>query len=179
MKRIFETIYSPLKNRKHVCAERRSRKRFVICLTMVCLASWGCSSNRPPEASIVQLESIDRAPKPPDCSLPILHSDLLANNYRRVAIVEAWGKLSQENAVLDAVRRGACETGADALLIISSQSQVDGRSSTEPSPETSGAPEANGSSALRDYKGSLAPRIGEPGHAGYYVDGVALIHKSM
>jgi hypothetical protein len=179
MKRIFDKINSPSRTSKHFYVERRSRKGFAICLAMVCLAGWGCSSNQPPVVNIVQIESIDRPPKQPDCSLTILHSDLLASNYQKVAIVEAWGKPGQEEAVLEAVRRGACETGADALLIVSSQSQVDGRSSTDDPPETSGAAQENGSGALRDYKGSLAPRIGELGHAGYYVDGIALIQKSL
>ena len=179
MKRISEKIYSPFKSGKHYYAERRSGRGLVICLAMVCLAGWGCSSSQPPEANILQIDSMDRPPKPPDCSLPILHSELLASGYRRVAIVEAWGKSDQENAVLDAVRRGACEIGADALLIVSSQSQVDGRISTEGIPKTSDAAESDSSSRVHSYEEGLAPGIGEPGHAGYYIDAVALIHKSL
>jgi hypothetical protein len=111
--------------------------------------------------------------------MPILHSDISANAYQRVAIVEAWGNPGQENEVLDAVRRGACQTGADALLILSSQSQMDGRYGKMDLPKDSNEHQGEEDSAarVRSFKEGLAPKVGEAGHAGYYVDGVALVYK--
>jgi hypothetical protein len=158
-------------------ADRQSRRNgLVICLAIGCFVAEGCFSSQPPQTSIAQIDSIDRAAKPPDCSMPILHSEPLGTDYRKIAIVEAWGNPGDETEVLDAVRRGACGTGADALVILSGQSQIDGRLETMDLPTTTMQDEEDNSKRIRSYKESLTPRIGQRGHPGYFIDAVAIIY---
>src|ERR1019366_3960979 len=61
---------------------------FVVSASLVA-AGFG-SPPPPPKASFTQIATFDRAPKPPDCFMPVLHTEPLTN-HRRIAIVEAWG----------------------------------------------------------------------------------------
>ena len=49
--------------------------------------------------------------------MPVLYTEPLSG-HRRIAIVEAWGTVGQEEQVLAALRSRGCETGADALVIV-------------------------------------------------------------
>ena len=56
--------------------------------------------------------------------MPVLHSEPLAD-FRKVATVEATGNVySTEKDVMPALIRGACSTGADAVIILASKSQT-------------------------------------------------------
>jgi len=86
----------------------------------------GCSKavSLPPQASVSEIEPSGRAAKPPDCQLPVLRHKPLTT-YREVAIVEGSGNVyASEADVLPAVMRKACETGADAIVILASKSQT-------------------------------------------------------
>ena len=140
------------------------------------LVAGGCSTSQSPQAKITWIDSVALAPKSADCSMPILTSEPFSKTYRTVAIVEAWGKSDQKPEVLDAVRQGACKIGADALLITSSQPQLDARFEKMELPSNSEPEDGATSSQVSSYKERLMPRIGEAGHPGYYVDTFAIVY---
>src|SRR5712692_9045591 len=84
----------------------------------------GCSTGRTPmQVAITQLGPYVNAAKDPGCKMPVLGAMPLAN-YTQVAIVEAWADLKDDQEqVLPALKRKACETGADALVILNSRHQ--------------------------------------------------------
>ena len=56
--------------------------------------------------------------------MPVLRREPLGD-FRKVAIVEGLGSVyASEADVLPVVRRRACETGADAIVILTSKSQT-------------------------------------------------------
>jgi len=150
----------------------------MLCCVLGCSAVWSCSSSQPPQTSVVQIDPIARAPKPPNCLMPILRSEPLETDYQKIAIVEAWATLDHKDEMLDALRQKACGTGADALLIMSSQSQIDGRLETMDLPTTEVQNDEGNSNRSSSYEESLTPRIGQPGHPGYYLDAVAIIYQN-
>jgi hypothetical protein len=85
----------------------------------------GCAAvSLPPQVSVAEVEPSGRAAKPPDCNMPVLRHEPLTD-YRKVAIVEGIGnRYADESQVLPAVQRRACETGADAIVILASKSQT-------------------------------------------------------
>ena len=78
----------------------------------------------PPQVTLSEVEPSGRAAKPPDCDMPVLRHEPL-RDFRKVAIVEALGnRYASEAEVLPSVQRKACETGADAIVILTSKSQT-------------------------------------------------------
>lgn len=56
--------------------------------------------------------------------MPVLRHEPL-QDFRKVAIVEGLGNVhDSEGDVLPAVQRKACETGADAIVVLTSKSQT-------------------------------------------------------
>jgi hypothetical protein len=95
-------------------------------LVAVAIAASGCAhvASLPPQATIAEIEPSGRAAKPPDCDMPVLRHEPLTD-FRKVAIVEGLGNVfASETDVLPAVQRKACETGADAIVILASKSQT-------------------------------------------------------
>ena len=96
---------------------------------MVLAAGIGASAcakliSLPPQATVAEVEPSGRAAKPPDCDMPILRHEPLTD-YRKVAIVEGLGnRFAAEDEVMPVVRRKACETGADAIVIMISRAQT-------------------------------------------------------
>jgi len=92
----------------------------------VALTVGGCARvpSLPPQVTLSELEPSGRAAKPPDCNMPVLRHEPLTD-FRKVAIVEALGNVyANEADVLPAVQRKACETGADAIVILASKAQT-------------------------------------------------------
>ena len=90
------------------------------------LAAIGCARvvSLPPQVTVSEVEPSGRAAKPPDCNMPVLRREPLTD-FRRVAIVEALGnRFASEADVLPAVQRKACETGADAIVVLTSRAQT-------------------------------------------------------
>ena len=89
------------------------------------LAAAGCAAvSLPPQVSVAEVEPSGHAAKPPDCNMPVLRHEPLTD-YRKVAIVEGIGnRYADESQVLPAVQRRACETGADAIVILTSKAQT-------------------------------------------------------
>jgi hypothetical protein len=90
------------------------------------LVAAGCARvvSLPPQVTVAEVEPSGRAAKPPDCNMPVLRHEPL-RDFRKVAIVEGLGNVyASEADVLPAVQRKACETGADAIVILTSKSQT-------------------------------------------------------
>ncbi|HUY27159.1 MAG TPA: hypothetical protein VMV27_07030 [Candidatus Binataceae bacterium] len=78
----------------------------------------------PPQAVYTEIEPSGSAAKPPGCDIPILRHEPLTE-YRKVGLVEGTGSVYDSEAdVLPVVKRKACESGADAIVILTSKSQT-------------------------------------------------------
>jgi hypothetical protein len=148
---------------------------------LLCLAgvAAGCSSQRTRmQVDVTQIAPYENAAKPPDCDMPVLDTMPLGT-YKQVAIVEAWADLKDKRSdVLPALRRKACETGADALVILNSQHQDIKHELYQASPneQLNEETESNVYSGQGDYIAEMehTRRIGEAGHNGLYIDAVAI-----
>jgi hypothetical protein len=93
---------------------------------LLAIAAAGCGPalSLPPQVTLSEIEPSGRAAKPPECNMPVLRHEPL-RDFRKVAIVEALGNVHESEAdVLPAVQRKACETGADAIVVLTSKSQT-------------------------------------------------------
>jgi len=95
-----------------------------ICIALTALAPSCTKVALPPQVTVSEIEPSGHAAKPPDCDMPVLRSEPLAD-FRKVDIIEAVGNTwESENDVLPEVKRKACETGADAIVITGSKSET-------------------------------------------------------
>jgi len=150
----------------------------VLCVFSI-ITSAGCAEQRVPmQVDITPLAPYVHAAKAPDCAMPVLEAMPLTT-YRQVAIVEAWADLKDEaHDVLPALKRKACETGADALVIINSQHQ-DIKNllyAATPNETLDQTTKQNVYAGQGQYIAEMehTRRIGEAGHNGFYVDAVAI-----
>ncbi len=100
--------------------------RSAIIILGLTIAAAGCAPiiSLPPQVTLAEVEPSGRAAKPPDCNMPVLRHEPLGD-FRKVAIVEGLGNVfATEADVLPAVQRKACETGADAIVILTSRAQT-------------------------------------------------------
>jgi hypothetical protein len=145
-------------------------------LLWCCAMFLACSGRKqPPEADLSWLAPRTRSAKPPDCAMPLLAA-LPATEYQEVATVEVTGDYdAADQELLSLARRKACETGADALVILEDQRQKAG----EPLPGFSSTegqdigPQSGSNVRAREH----APEVGELGHKGRIVDAVAVIYR--
>ena len=78
----------------------------------------------PPQATVTEIEPSGCAAKGPGCTMPILRGEPLTD-FKKVSIIEGLGnRFAEESDVMPVVMRAACETGADALLIVASKAQT-------------------------------------------------------
>jgi hypothetical protein len=143
------------------------------------LAVAGCSSQKDPlTVEVTQLAPYEHAAKPPDCNMPVLETMPLTN-YEQVAIVEAWADLkAQPDQILPELQRKACETGADALVVVNSAHQ-DVKNllyRATPNEAQTDMDSKSGSATSGDYirEAEHTRRLGEAGHNGFYIDAVAI-----
>jgi len=143
----------------------------------------GCSARRTPmQVSVTQLASYESAAKDPGCTIPVLHV-MPTGTYTQVAIVEAWADLKDtEDDVLPALRRKACETGADALVILNSTHQDVKQLLYQASPneQLNETTQQNVYAGQGEYIQEMEHTrvIGEAGHNGLYIDAVAIIYNN-
>ena len=100
--------------------------RRLAAVLLILLSSAGCQkvAALPPQVTVTEIEPSGRAAKSPDCNIPVLRAEPIAD-YRKVAIIEGLGNVfGQESDVLPIVVRKACETGADALVVLVSKAQT-------------------------------------------------------
>lgn len=143
------------------------------------IAMAGCSSSRTPmEVDVTQIASYVNAAKSPDCDMPVL-ATMPLTPYQQVAIVEAWADLKDNQSdVIPALKRKACETGADAIVILNSKHQDVKNLLYQASPNE----QMNITTEQDVYSGQSAyisqmehtRRRGEAGHNGLYVDAIAI-----
>jgi hypothetical protein len=156
-------------------------------LTLIRGTSWialsaviaGCGSQKNPlQVQITQLGPYTHAAKAPDCHMPVFELMPLGS-LSQIAIVEVWAdQKDQPPDVLPALQRKACETGADALVIINSEHQ-DIKNLLYAATPNQTMNEVTGHNAYaspKDYivEAEHTRRIGEAGHNGFYVDAVAI-----
>jgi hypothetical protein len=138
-----------------------------------------CSSepNMPPTATVTPIETTTRPAKDPNCYMPVIYAEPTVD-YRKIAIVDAWASLKySKDQVMEEVKRKACETGADAVLMLSGTQQVSRRLLYEGAPNSArlagGADTGPGDYIMDREKES---DIGSVGHRGTYVDAVAIVY---
>ncbi len=145
------------------------------------VAAAGCATepNMPPTATVTEIETTSRPAKDPNCYMPVIHAEPTVE-YRKIAIVDAWASLKySEQQVLDEVKRKACETGADAVLVLSGAQQVTRRQLYEGAPNPTrlayGADAPPGDYIMdRERQND----IGGVGHRGTYVDAIAIVYSN-
>ena len=144
----------------------------------------GCfTDKRPTQVMVTPVTTVIHPAKPPDCDMPILTEEPTAG-YQQVAIVEAWADVNEDPAkVLPELKRQACATGAQALLIVSGKKQ-DVKSLlygvTPNESETKVTSENRSANGAAEYinKMQYKPRVGEAGHTGYYIDALAIDYSA-
>ncbi|HKV53234.1 MAG TPA: hypothetical protein VJN94_01205 [Candidatus Binataceae bacterium] len=146
---------------------------------MLNVALAGCSTSRTAmQVDVTQLAPYVNAAKAPDCDMRVL-STMPLSNYKQVAIVEAWADLKDDQSqVVPALKRKACETGADAIVILNSQHQDVKQLLYQASPneQLNDTTQQNVYAGQGDYIAEMehTRRVGEAGHNGLYIDAVAI-----
>jgi len=124
-----------------------------------------------PSATVSPMTSVMRPAKAPDCPLQVL-STMPAADVEQIALVDTWGDQSANDAdLLPVLKRKACEIGADAVVITSDKSQHEGDQIVgwdSGVHSTVASKNANVSQRMHD------PNVGEVGHGGHYMSGVAI-----
>lgn len=140
----------------------------------------GCATHHdPPQVMVTPLTEYTSAAKGPECAMPVLVGDP-PRTYKQVAIVEGWGDLDQGPEVIEAARRRGCETGADALLVVSGKAQKITKNLYDVTPnDTADAANSEGADTRHGqyiHQQEYRPAPGEAGHTGYYLDTIAIVY---
>lgn len=156
----------------------RSLRRLLLAIVMLGVA--GCATHHnPPQVMVTPLTDYTSAAKGPECAMPVLDRDPL-RTYKQIAIVEGWGALDQGPEVIEAARRQACETGADALLVITGKSQKMTKQLYGVTPNNTANEANSGGADVRHgqyiHQQEYRPNPGEAGYTGYYLDMVAIVY---
>jgi hypothetical protein len=124
-----------------------------------------------PSATVSPMTTVMRPARPPNCPLEVLHS-MPAADVQQLALVDTWGDESAKDTdLLRVLKRKGCEVGADAVVITSDKSQHEG--DQLPGYDTKvGSDIANNAANISARKHD--PTVGEVGHGGRYMSGVAI-----
>jgi hypothetical protein len=130
-----------------------------------------CAAEKdPPETTVSWLAPQTRAAKPFDCPLPTL-SALPNADYQEIAIIEVSDDYNADNQeIYGLARRKACETGADALVVLEDQRQERGK----PLAGKNAGSEASADDSSSEHNAE----VGEEGHKGRILNAVAIIYKN-
>lgn len=135
----------------------------------------GATAPPPPEAIVSPMSGYLRPAKAPDCPMPVLHA-MPDAAHQQIAIVDAWGDEGvKDSDVLAILKRKACQTGADAIVLTADRDQELGPMvpGYAPGPHTTLGEERAGANVSERYH---LPQVGEQGHAGHYLSGIAIIY---
>jgi len=149
-------------------------------LTLV--AACATAPQDPPEVDITPMETTSRPAKGPDCAMPLLYNEPTAA-FRKIAIVEGWGNINMSRTdLLQLIRKKACETGADAVLVLQGGKQKNNKLVYGVTPNrgseatTSGDIQYAGNPDSYLDEMERVPDVGEVGHPGTYIDTVAIVY---
>jgi hypothetical protein len=124
-----------------------------------------------PSATVSPMTSVMRPAKAPNCPLQVLNT-MPATDVQQLALVDTWGDQSAKDAdLLPVLKSKACEVGADAVVITSDKSQHEGEQLEGYDAQVGSNinnKAANVSQRMHD------PTVGEVGHGGRYMSGVAI-----
>ena len=169
-------------NRLKLLCERIPSALITALFAALAIGTGACSEHRTPmEVSVTQLAPYVNAAKDPGCTIPVLET-MPMGTYTQVAIVEAWADIKDtKDDVLPALRRKACETGADALVIVNSTHQDIKQLLYQASPneQLNQTTQQNVYAGQGEYIQQMehTRRIGEAGHNGLYIDAVAITYN--
>ncbi len=142
----------------------------------------GCSAkNRPITVSVSQMRPYPTAAKGDGCDMPVLN-ELPKRRLEELAIVEGWaGSPQQEPELLERIKNQGCQIGADALLVISSRTQLASHKNTivMANEIAENAHVASDSTLDVMHNSYIAAAQnsgaeGTPGHGGFYLEAYAL-----
>lgn len=142
-------------------------------LATIGLALGGCFELEvpAPSATVSPMTSVMRPAKAPNCPLQVLHA-MPAADVQQLALVDTWGDQSAKDVdLLPVLKSKACEVGADAVVITSDKSQHEGEQLEGYDAQVGSNinnKAANVSQRMHD------PTVGEVGHGGRYMSGVAI-----
>ncbi len=124
-----------------------------------------------PSATVSPMTDYMRPAKAPGCAVQVLDTMPLAK-VRQLALIDAWGdQEASDSDLLPVIKSKACAVGADAVVITSDKSQHEGE-------QLPGYDDKVGSSinnkAANVSQRMHDPTVGEPGHGGHYMSGVAI-----
>src|SRR2546427_1233443 len=100
--------------------------RIALCELAIALNP-GCSAEKtPPEATLSWLGPLTRPAKASGCAMPVLYS-APNSDYRQIAMVDVTADYdASDETVLGLLRQKACETGADAVIVVNNRRQTRG-----------------------------------------------------
>jgi len=151
----------------------RATGALAVALAAIALFIGGCFEFEVPTPSttVSPMTSVMRPAKAPDCPIQVLNS-MPTTDFQQLALLDTWGDQSAKDVdLLPVIKRKACEIGADAIVITSDKSQHEGDQLVgwdSGASSTVSAKTANVSQRMHD------PEVGEVGHGGHYVSGVAI-----
>lgn len=156
---------------------------------LMTLSAAGCISPaavNPPIVNTTPMGVGMRPAKPPGCPMPLL-SSMPLTAHQQIALVDVWGDLAaRDDDLIAHMKRRGCQIGADAIVVNSEHLQHEGdlRAGTAPGRYGSIGPgsEANitqGAHIGIDPQGGGHKHhavVGEEGHSGLYISGIAIVY---
>jgi|SRR5690348_7189240 hypothetical protein len=124
-----------------------------------------------PSATVSPMTPYMRPARAPNCSLQVLET-MPAADVQQLALVDTWGDQSAKDTdLLPVLKRKACEIGADAVVITSDKSQHEGDQLAGYDDKVGSAVSNNAANVTQRMHD---PNVGEVGHGGHYMSGVAI-----
>ena len=151
----------------------RSPSALAAALAAMTILVSGCfMAEIPAPSSTVSPMTSDMLPaKGPNCPLQVLQT-MPDSDIKQLALIDTWGdEMANDADLLPVLKSKACEIGADAVVITSNKSQHEGDQLVgwdDKVSSTVASKNANVSQRMHD------PTVGEVGHKGHYLSGVAI-----
>lgn len=154
---------------------RARRAALTLALGALAALGWGCAQVEvhAPVVTATPMGDYMLAAKAPDCAMPVLNA-MPQREFHQVAIVEAYADRSAtDDELRTLLQRKACAVGADALVITADREQQEGEKIKG---AQAGQPNIGPGSEDPEGGPKHHPVVGEVGHAGRYIGGVAIVY---